>query len=416
MRTSSRYSKTIRFAITALFLVCAAGALPAQTSKKKAAKPDPFLTGPPWTFEEVLKGAADLFPARLQAVIESRGVDFFPTQEQEKQLRDAGANEAVIELIERKGAAHKAAPKPKPKLAGTLTLTCAPVECNIEINGKPAGSTAGGIKHVDGLVVGTPPSVAVDFKKDGYIGQQFVIPLKVGATASKSAILLPTEETQRRFGNDAVSALLTNLGGKEGWHDAGWLRANGSANLFQSGGQRSVWNVDARLKTPEAMAYLEIEGAGLKYWISLKGSDTKVGGSGKLKGGPVAIEMEKIVRQYRDLQPVVLLAHIVNRKMTLTSATPPGGDAEVTVKASGPTETYTLTIAPNGLLSRAVYESATGLGSGMTVVYGDYVGTRKAKLPKIMDIRFADQAQHGMEFRFESITSDPNLPDKEFHR
>jgi hypothetical protein len=33
-----------------------------------------------------------------------------------------------------------------------------------------------------------------------------------------------------------------------------------------------------------------------------------------------------------------------------------------------------------------------------------------------MDIRFADQAQHGMEFRFESITSDPNLPDKEFHR
>ena len=92
------------------------------------------------------------------------------------------------------------------------------------------------------------------------------------------------------------------------------------------------------------------------------------------------------------------------------------GAAEVTLKASGATESYTLTITPGGLPARAVYESASGLGSGLSVVYGDYVNVGKGKLPRVMDIRFADQAQHGMEFHFETITSDPKLSDKEFHR
>jgi hypothetical protein len=388
----------------------------AQT-KKKQTKADPFLTGPPWTFEDVLRGVGALFPARLEAAVEARGVDFFPTEAEEKQLRQAGAPETLIELIEKKGASYKPPPPPKPVTAGVLTLTCAPVECNIEINGKPAGFTKAGVKHVEGLVIGPAPAVIVDFKKEGYIGQQVSIPLKAGVAVAKAVTLAPTIETQEKFGHDALNSVLLKLGGKEGWRDVGMLRAAGSANLFQTGGTRSEWSVDARLNAQASMAYLEISGAGLKYWISLKGSDSKVGGSGKLKGGPVALEMEKIVRQYRELQPITLLSRIVNQKMTVIAPSPfVEGGAEVTLKASGATESYTLTITPGGLPARAVYESASGLGSGLSVVYGDYVNVGKGKLPRVMDIRFADQAQHGMEFHFETITSDPKLSDKEFHR
>ena len=133
----------------------------AQT-KKKQTKADPFLTGPPWTFEEVLRGVGALFPARLEAAVEARGVDFFPTEAEEKQLRQAGAPETLIELIEKKGASYKPPPPPKPVTAGVLTLTCAPVECNIEINGKPAGFTKAGVRRfVCKHLTGNPASARV---------------------------------------------------------------------------------------------------------------------------------------------------------------------------------------------------------------------------------------------------------------
>lgn len=416
-RESSKGRRSISTAWLALALALTLGwALQAQTRKKTK---DPVPPPPRFTFEGVLRGVTAVVPARLAALIESRGIDFFPTQDQEKQLREAGASEALIELVERKGASFKPPPPPpKPAIAGTLTLSCAPAECNIDINGKPSGQTKGGIRRIEGWVIGTAQNITVDFKKEGYIGQQASIPLKAGAPAAKAVTLTPAPETQEKFGHDVLNSVLLKLGGKDGWRDAGMLKESGSASLFQTGGQRSEWSVEAALNAPASMAYLEIAGAGFKkWWISLKGSDSKTGGDGKIKGGPIAIEMEKIVREYRDLQPVSLLTRIVLQKMTLASTSPGlDGTAEVTLKATGATESYTLTIEPNGLPARAEYASASGLGSGLTVVYGDYTNAGKAKVPKVLEIRFADQPQHGMQFHFETITSNPKLPDKEFRR
>ncbi|MGH9594185.1 MAG: hypothetical protein ACRD5L_13925, partial [Bryobacteraceae bacterium] len=277
MNSAKTHSATVWLVIGALAL---AGALEGQT-KKKTPK-ESILSGSPLSFEDVLEGAAHLFPARLQAVIDKRGINFFPTQEQEKQLRDAGATEALVEVIEKAGASFKPPPpKPKPATAGPLTLTCAPAECTIAINGQALGPTKGGVKHVDGWVIGTAPNITVDFKKDGYIGQQASILLKAGVPAAKAMTLAPTQETQETFGHDVLNSVLMKLGGKDGWHDAGLLKESGSGSLFQAGGQRSEWSVEALLHTPASMAYLEITGAGFKkWWISLKGSDVKTGGDG----------------------------------------------------------------------------------------------------------------------------------------
>ncbi len=405
--------------LAALLMALAALPLSAQKTKKKP-KEDSFLSGQPFSFQELVEAVPVIFPGRLTKAVDGRGVNFYPTAAQVKQLKDAGAPDELIALIEMKGDKFKpvvAAP-PKPVVSGPITIECAPPECGIQVNGKPEGQTQGGVKKLPGIPLGPQSSVVIDFSKDGYFGQQVVLPLKGGAPASaKPVVLQPTPATEARFGQQVFNALIGKLGGEAGLKDAGLLSASGSANLFQSGGQRTEWSVEARLKAPAGMAYLEINGAGLKWWCSLRGSDTKANGSGKLKGGPVAIEMEKMTHQYRDYQPAALIDRIRAAKMKLTSESPGlDGPGPVALKASSATGTYVFTIGGSGLPERVEYLAASGLGSGMVAVYGDYVNAGQAKVPKAMDIRFGDQAQHGMEFRFDRLQSDPKLADKEFHR
>lgn len=408
-----------RVALAAVLVALAVIPLSGQKAKKKP-KEDSFLSGPPFSFQELLKATPVIYGPRLVKAVDGRGVNFYLTPAQTKQLKDAGAADELIALIEMKGQPFKPAPPPPPKpvMSGPVVLECAPGECVIDVNGKAEGQTQGGVKKFPGLPLGPQSSAVIDFKKDGYIGQQIVLPLKGGAPASaKQVVLQPTAATEARFGQQVFAAVIARLGGEAGLKDAGMLSASGSANLFQSGGQRTEWSVEARLKAPAGMAYLEISGAGLKWWCSLRGSDTKAGGSGKLKGGPVAIEMEKMTHQYRDYQPAALIDRVRSAKMKLISDSPGlEGGAPMVLKATSATGSYLFTMDANGLPTRVVYEASSGLGSGMQAIYGDYTAAGQAKVPKSMDIRFGDQAQHGIEFRFDRIQTDPKLTDKEFHR
>jgi len=162
------------------------------------------------------------------------------------------------------------------------------------------------------------------------------------------------------------------------------------------------------------LASIEISGAGEKWRTSIKGSDSKADGTGKLKGSPVALDMEKLVRLYRDYQPASLIERL-NAMRLLAPGTNPDETGHLKFRAVNDTESYRLKLAQDGTPITVTYESASGLGSGLEVVYSDYARVNKAWYPKSMAIKFSDQAQHGMEVHFADVQFPASIQDREFH-
>lgn len=388
-----------------------------STQKTPRKKEDPFLKGPAFQFADLLRFVGNIFQGRLKDAVESRGIAFSPTASDIDQLKKAGASpELITAILHKAPAAAKAAPPPAapaPK-PGTLALQCAPAECDIFVNGVAKGHTQNGAAEI-GNIPGGP--VVVDFKKTGYMGEQVALVVKAGVRVSGSATLSPTPAMQQEIGTSIFARMLDKLGGKAGLAEASALVASGNATLWDQKGQRTEWNATGRLKLSSNLAYLEIKGAGLNWWMSLKGSDPKRGGSGKLKGSPIALDMEKFIRLYRDYQLAALVGRVESEKMKLSGMSPVADSSgKLDLRILGETDRYRFSVAPDGTPEKVVYESTSGLGSGLEVVYADYAPVGKTAYPRTMAIRFADQAQHGIRLQFDDVKTAPKLSDREFHR
>jgi hypothetical protein len=415
---SSRWRSYRRIALCVTF-VCAL--TEAQTARGRAPQ-DKFLTGPPFPLQEVLGALNAKVPARrILAAVESRGVTFYPSPADVSQLEAAGATGDLIQLIRTKGAKFKPAPPPpppKPKIAGLLTLSCAPAECSVAVDGTPQGPTQGGVKKIAGIVIGPQGSVVVDFSKDGYFGQQIVVPLQPDTPETPKLVTLqPTEAMQEKLGSQLFALLVAKIGGEAGLKDSQMLTGSGTAALYDAGGQRSDWNFAARLNGPTSSAYIEMEIklAELKWRDVIKGAVVRSGGAGKLKNTPVAKEMAQNIQQFRDYQPAAVLASLHSQKLKWVSILgAPSPSGPVTLKGTGASGEYTLTVDSNGLLESIVYQPAAGHGSGVSLRYGDYAPVGKGKAPKAFDLRYQEKTPHGLSLRFDSLLYAPNLTDKDF--
>ena len=414
----SRWSSYCGFVLCVAF---ACAVTQAQAARGRASQ-DKFLTGPPFPLQEVLGALNAHVPSRrMLSAVESRGVTFYPSPADVSQLQAAGATGDLIHLIQAKGAKFKPAPPPpppKPKIAGPVTLSCAPVECNVAVDGKPQGPTQGGVKKVAGIVIGPQGSVVVDFSKDGYFGQQIVVALQPDTPETpKPVTLQPTEAMQEKLGSQLFALLLANIGGDAGIRDSQMLTGSGAAALYEAGGQRSDWIFTARLNGSTSSAYIEMEIklAELKWRDAIKGSAVRSGGAGKLKSTPVAIEMAQNIQQYRDYQPAAVLAALRSQKLKWVSILgAPSPSSPVTLKGAGSAGEYTLTVDSNGLLQSVVYQPAAGHGPGVTLQYGDYAPVGKGKAPKIFDLRYQEKTPHGLSLHFDSLQHAPKLTDKDF--
>ncbi len=414
----SRWRSYRRLALCVAF---ACAVTQAQTTRGRAPQ-DKFLTGPPFPLQEVLGALNAHVPTRrILSAVESRGVTFYPSPADVSQLQAAGATGDLIQLIQTKGAKFKPAPPPpppKPKIAGLVTLSCAPAECNVAVDGKPQGPTQGGVKKVAGIVIGRQGSVVVDFSKDGYFGQQIVVALQPDTPETpKPVTLQPTEAMQEKLGSQLFALLLAKIGGDAGIKDSQMLTGSGAAALYEAGGQRTDWIFTARLNGSTSSAYIEMEIklAELKWRDVIKGAVVRSGGAGKLKNTPVVREMAQNIQQYRDYQPAAVLAALHSQKlkwMSLLGAPSPSG--AVTLKGTGSAGEYTLTVNSNGLLDGIVYQPAAGHGPGVTVQYGDYAPVGKGKAPKVFDLRYQEKSPRGLSLHFDSVQYAPTLTDKDF--
>jgi hypothetical protein len=389
----------------------AAGAAPPQRPAER--KPDTFLSGRPFNFNDLKAAIGVIYEGRLKEAIEARGIGFAPTASELEQLRKAGASPDILQLIRQKAQASQRLPSSQVPATGTLALQCAPAECDILLNGIAAGRTQNGsfeMKHGPGQVV-------IDFTKSGYEGQQLVISLRAGARAATSVALSPTHQMEVQIGRSVFAKMLDRFGGSGGLTSAVTIAAAGNARLWQAGGQRTDWEALARLKISSNMALIELSGAGLRWWTSVRGSDSKSDGSGKLKGGPVAFEMEKLVRLFRDFQPAALIGRIQAQAMELSSkSAAPDHSGQILLRSASATEAYVFSLDRDATPKRVVYESTSGLGSGLEVTYADYGPLGETIYPRTIAFRFPDQAQHGIELRFDEVRAVAKLSDREFHR
>ena len=388
----------------------------ADAQSHRGKKKDTFLSGPPLDLSQVVNAIGVIYEGRLEEAIKSRGVSFTMTPVDIQKLKKAGATPALLAVISSKAPAATPAPAPPPPTviaAGPLSLTCVPEECQTAINDAMKAPTESGQRQINGLKPGT---YVVDFQKDGYIGQQKTVQMKAKTPNSASVTLLPAESTQQKFGAALFAAVINKLGGDAALQEQGELTASGHASLWDNG-QRHDWSVIARLKASDDLAYLEISGGGLKWWTSLKGGETKSGGSGKLKGSTTALDMENMVHQFRNYQLAAVIGRIRSQKMKLASTYPRLEiTSQVTFKATSPVESYVFSVPPSAQPSKVTFNSASGLGSGLEAVYADYTTLGNGHYPKSMSIALPGQTQHGIELHFDDVSLSTKLSNRDFHR
>ena len=160
---STAWAAVFGMALTAIPGVAAPSDQKPAHGKKSS---DPFLTGDPFTLDQMLLLLKqDAIPLRRRKeAIESRGVDFALSSDTLSKLQSAGATDEILDVIKSKAkpVAPAVAAAPKPVAKGMLNLTCAPAECQVSLNGTTIGPTAGGKLEVAGL---TPGNWVVDFAR-----------------------------------------------------------------------------------------------------------------------------------------------------------------------------------------------------------------------------------------------------------
>src|SRR5580704_920928 len=165
-----------------------------------AKKGDAFLNGDPFTLDQMLVLLKqDAIPMRRRKeAIENRGIAFALSSDALGKLESAGAPDEILDVIKGKGktaAAPPAAPKAAPK--GTLSLSCAPAECQVSLNGTSIGATSGGTLEATSL---TPGNWVVDFSKEGFAGNQSKVIVEAAKSASLAVTLLPDHAAREAFG------------------------------------------------------------------------------------------------------------------------------------------------------------------------------------------------------------------------
>jgi len=371
-----------------------------------AKAPDPFLTGAPFTLDQVLHLASqEAIPLRRRKdAVQARGVDFTWSAEIANKLRAEGAPDELVDLIKSK-ARPEAIPIPKPPPMGALGVNCAPVECDISFNGVAQGTTTGGALQIAGLA---PGKAVIDFKKDGYIGKQTSVTIEEGKTASASAVLDPNRETQEAIGTALLQKMIQAIGGDEALRQLDSVQATGGVTIWGREGASVRWSLLMRNRPDRAL--FEAKAGNLIHEVMFTGSEFKA--SKSLKGQD-ALELPADFGFIRDNQISALITRLRNPKykMMATHAVPVEGE-EYSLFAESGTEKISIGLDAQLRPLRVRIATETGVGS-VLITFSDYSQIEKAWYPSSMQIK-PDGRPQGIEVHFDKVELNPVLKEGDF--
>jgi len=385
---------------------CAAQSMP-QTQPAARPKNDPFLSGAPFTFEQLrrLLGENAIPLRRRREAIQTRGLSFLPSSEQIENLKAAGASEDMLRLIN-SSVKSTLASVPAPKPLGGLALTCAPSECEITLNGTALGSTQSGTMEVRGLSAG---AWVIDFKKAGYIGSQSTANVVADKTTPVSTVLEPDRATQEIFGAELFRKVLRAIGGEDGVKALASVQAVGSTTIGTRDGKSLRWTLAMRNKQDRALFQVRA-GDGVLHEVAFAGSEYKV--SKRVKGQDVQ-DLPTNFGLIRDYQLAALFRRLQNPQFKLVASHDlPAAGEEFALVAEGGTEKIFIGLDEHLRPQRVRITTATGVGSAI-VTYSDYFLLEKVSYPRTLQIK-PDGWQQGIDVRFDKVEFSANLADNDY--
>jgi hypothetical protein len=404
--------RLILSAIWAAALATALGFVPglsaATDPKTHGKKPsDSFLTGDPFTLDQVLLLLKqDAIPLhRRKEAIANRGVAFALSSDTLSKLESAGAPEDILDIIKSKAKPAPPPPAPKTVAKGMLSLTCAPAECQVSLNGSAIGATDGGKMEVAGL---TPGNWVVDFAKEGFTAHQSTVVVEPAKSTAVAATLDPDRAAREAFGKQLFQKMIGALGGDDGLKTLGSVQASGSTTLFGHDGASVRWTLLMRNRTDRAL--FQAKSGRILHEVMFEGSEFKA--SKNLKGDE-ALQLPTDFGMIRDNQLPALIARLQGPGYKLVANHPnpvPGEDYSM-VAESG-TDKISIGLDADLRPQRVKIANDAGIGSAL-ITYSDYVQNGNSFYPKTMLIK-PDGQQQGIEVRFDKVELNPNLKDPDY--
>ena len=393
--------------VTALNFVprLSAGTDPKSAHGKKPA--DPFLTGDPFTLDQVLLLLKqDAIPLRRRKeAIENRGVAFALSSDALGKLQSAGAPDDILDVIKSKAKPVPPPAAPKPVAKGMLSLTCAPAECQVTLNGSSIGPTAGGKLEVAGL---TPGNWVIDFAKEGFVGHQNTVLVEPAKSTSVAATLDPDRAAREAFGKQLFQKMIRALGGDDGLKTLGSVQARGSTTLWGHDGTSVRWTLLMRNRTDRAL--FQAKAGRILHEVMFEGSEFK---ASKNLNGDDALQLPTDFGMIRDNQLPALIARLEGSSYRLMADRPdPTAGEDYSIVAESGTDKVSIGLDSDLRPQRVKIATAAGIGSAL-ITYSDYVQNGNAFYPKTMLIKPEGQ-QQGIEVRFDKLELNPNLKDQDY--
>ena len=368
---------------------------------------DSFLTGAPFTIEQVIRIIGqDAIPLRRRKeAIENRGVDFWMSPAALARLKTAGAPEDILNLIKSKSKPAPPPPEPpKPPAQGTVSINCAPAECQIALNGASRGSTSNGALELASIA---PGNYAVDLARAGYVTRQNTVTVEAGKTATLSATLDPTRETLETFGNALFQKVLRALGGPEAMKELSVMQAAGSTTVLTSDARSVRWTL--RMRTRGGRALFQATAGAVTHEVLFTGNEFAA--SKSLKGQD-ALELPTALGLIHDNQVAALMSRLDMPQYKILAAGPePVAGAEYALTAESGTDKISVGLDGDMRPQRVHITTETGIGS-LVITYSDYSQVGNAWYPKSMQVK-PDGQQRGVEVHFDSVDLDTKSKDGE---
>jgi hypothetical protein len=393
-----------------------------QKKDSKATRPVvPYPPGPAFTIEGVVGLISQvnrkvLTEDRIIMGLNTRGVDFPPTAETLSRLKSLGASASVLEILlelgEKKFPRPPPVPPPPPPAKVKMLFKCEPGECQVRVGNQPFQMTTKGEFLFEGL---DPGRIIVDSQKEGFNPRTDVANLQdagPGATVPFPVVLMPTEESQHRWGQQVMQDMLGAVRLQAGPRTVtGTLKISGTTPI-----------------TLELIVHFEARGAATVELQSAAGRGVAMCNPercviptkallGRLKTQLVGKQLkpEEIEKFVPDLESFLtyefeeFMATLAELQGGATAMANPVPSAEMHFRIARSTGSYTVQLGEGMKAANIAYYSATGVGTGVRVAYTDYKKTGDMDYPSTTELKFGSD-NHSIVFQARTVAHSQASP------
>jgi hypothetical protein len=291
------------------------------------------------------------------------GLAFRPTPEDLAKLKAAGASNDLLKAIDK---ARKPAEEVVVK-QGTLAIACQPGDCNVALNGNPVGMTTRGRLTRINLPEGR---IAVMAAKEDYEldRSEEVVFIRANQTTGVEFNFKVTRAALDAAGARLFMRMVEALGGEAGLKETGFVRATGTARVYDRKGKPAAWSLVTLIRTPDKTKF-SVARAGQRYEIAK--SDEGYRWS-KPPKGQESQDLEDALQLIREYQIATLIDRLKKTRISLVAEhIPPVAGEDVVLRAECSPDSYVIAL-DSDFRPRQVRIESSGLNSGLRILFSEY--------------------------------------------